>query len=215
MKPKYRYDIEQNSEEWHLERVGRIGASSAPDLLMAKTTKGYQALKDRLVEEKITGQPTESKTWSGNRFTERGHEFEPIARKDYEFRNLTNVDIIGIVELDDWVMCSPDGLIGDDKLHQIKCPIFNTQKKYLKIIKANEGLSDNELLKKIDVGYYKQGQYELYVSDRKQNVFTFYHPNLKAIDLTINRDDVVIENIKNAFVEIRKDVLEEVEYLKF
>ncbi len=213
-KPNYRFDIVQNTDEWDEERIRRIGASSATALLMEKKTSGYKELSDKLVEETITKTKSESKKWIGNSFTDRGHEFEPIARDDYELRNLQVVDIIGIIILDDWVMCSPDGLIGKDKLHQIKCPIFNTQRKYLKIVRENPSLSDNELLKKIDGGYYKQCQYELYVSDRKINVWTSFHPHLKPIDLDICRDEALINQIKLRIEEIKEEVLKEVELLK-
>lgn len=209
----YRYDIEQNTDEWLSLKVRKIGASNAPDLLMKKTTSGYSSLVDRLVEETITGEKTESNTFKGNQHTERGHELEPIARQDYELRTLTAVDIIGVIELDDWVMCSPDGLIAHDKLHQIKCPIFNTQRKYLSIISEHKGLSDNDLLKKISGSYYKQCQYELYVSDRKINIWTSFHPSLSPIDLNITRDEVLISEIKLRLKEIKLEVLEQVNKL--
>lgn len=203
---KYRYDIVQNEDEWYQIKIGKMGASAAPDILMAPTTKGYQGLIDRLVEERITGAATESKTFVGNAFTNRGHEFEPIAREDYEIRNLCTVDIVGVVELDDWVLCSPDGLIGEDGVHQIKCPIFNTQRSYLKVVETNKGLSDNEMLKKIDGSYYKQCQMELYVTDRKYNVWTSFHPHLPPIDLRLERDEILIEEIKSKIEQIKQQV---------
>ena len=36
MKPVYRYDIEQNTDEWIAEKLGKFSASSAADLLMDK-----------------------------------------------------------------------------------------------------------------------------------------------------------------------------------
>lgn len=206
MKPVYRYDIEQNSDEWFAEKIGRLGASSAPDLLMDKKNKGYINLVNKIIEEKVTGEPCESKAWSGNQFTQRGHEFEPIARNDFELRTLKVVDIIGIVELDDWTMCSPDGLIGEDGLHQIKCPIFNTQREYHNTIDVNVGLSDNDLLKKIDIGYYKQCQFELFVTGRKYNIWTSYHPHLDPIDLKIDRDPDMIKIIKERLSEFKNEV---------
>lgn len=218
-KPTYRYDIIQNSDEWFAERVRRIGASDASNLLMSKTTKGYQALKDRLIEETITRAATESKTFFGNSYTERGHELEPIARDDFEFRTFEKVDIIGMIILDEWSHCSPDGLINGSKLHQIKCPIFNTQRKYLSIVEDNKTiaeeyrLSDNSLLVKIDSGYYKQLQYELFVSGREINVWTSYHPHLPAIDLNIERDEDMISNIQNSLNKLKEEVLKEVEII--
>lgn len=214
MKPVYRYDIEQNTDEWHAERVRKIGASNAADLLMSKTTVGYTSLVDRLIEETITGCATESKKFKGNAFTERGHEFEPMARQDYELRTFTVVKLVGVVQLGEWAQCSPDGLIKEDTLHQIKCPIFNTQRKYLSVVEKHKGLSDNEIMKKIDGGYYKQCQYEMYVCHRKYNVFTSFHPNLPAIDLRLERDEELMELFGIRLMEIENEVLTEVEKIK-
>ena len=113
-KPIYRYDIEQNSDEWFDIKIGKFSASSAPELLMDKSTKGYKGLIAKIVEERITGQRCESNQFKGNWATERGHEFEPIAREDYELRTLQVVKTVGVVELNEWTLCSPDGLIQFD-----------------------------------------------------------------------------------------------------
>lgn len=212
--PKYRYDIIQNSEEWEIIKYAKFSASICASLLMDKKNKGYQDLIDKIIEERITGQKTESKSFQGNYSTDRGHEFEPIAREDYEIRTFQTVDIIGVIELDDWVLCSPDGLIGKDRLHQIKCPIFNTQRKYLKLVSKHNALTDNEILKKINSIYYKQEQFELFVSGRKEAVWTSYHPSLPPIDLTIVRDDEMILNIENRIKEAKEEVILEIEQIK-
>ena len=198
---QYRYDIVQNTEEWFDLKVGKFSASTCADLLMDKKTKGYTGLIDKIVEERMTGQPSESKKFQGNQFTERGHEFEPIAREDYELRSFKDVDIIGVVELDEWVLCSPDGLIGDDGLYQAKCPIFNTQKGYLKN-------------KKVPTNYYKQMQFELYVSGREYNVFNSYHPHLPAVDIIVKRDEQMIYEIEKRLTEAKKEVEVEIKLLK-
>lgn len=198
--PNYRYDIIQNTEEWENIRIGKFSASSASDLLMDKKNKGYQKLIDRIVEERITGQKSESNTFSGNQYTERGHELEPVAREDYEFRTFKEINLVGVVELDDWVLCSPDGLIDEDGLYQAKCPIFNTQKEYLKT-------------KKIPSNYYKQMQFELYVTGRKFNVFNSYHPHLPALDIILERDEQVIFEIENRIKEAKLEITKEIEFL--
>lgn len=211
---KYRFDIQQNTEEWDAVRVGKFSASTCADLLMDKSTKGYQNLINKIIEERITGQKTESRTFKGNEFTERGHALEPVARVDYEFRSFNDVDLVGVVELNDWVLCSPDGLIRDEAVHQIKCPIFSTQVKYLKLINKHHELSDNEKLKKIDYTYYKQEQFELYVTGRKYAVWTSYHPSLKSIDLKIERDDDMILNISNRITEAKEEIVKEISVIK-
>lgn len=197
---QYRYDIIQNTEEWFDLKVGKFSASTCADLLMDKKTKGYTGLIDKIVEERITGQTSESKKFQGNQFTERGHEFEPVAREDYELRTFSDVIIIGVIELDEWVLCSPDGLIGDTGLYQAKCPIFNTQKGYLKT-------------QKVPTNYYKQMQFELYVSGREYNVFNSYHPHLPAVDIIIKRDEQMIYEIEKRLSEAKKEVETEIELL--
>lgn len=200
-KPIYRFDIEQNSDEWFDIKLGMFSASTCPELLMDKSTKGYTGLINRIVEERITGEKCENNLFKGNAFTERGHEFEGIAREDYEIRNLQVVKQVGVVILDDWTLCSPDGLINDDTLHQIKCPIFSTQKEYLE-------------KKKIPTNYYKQMQFELFVTGRNYNVFTSYHPKLRPLDITIERDEQMIEQIKIRLEEAKIEVKKEIERIK-
>jgi hypothetical protein len=215
---KLRFDIEQNTEEWDAIKVGKFSASTAADLLMDKKNKGYISLIDKIVEERITGNKSESKAWSGNQFTERGHEFEPIARNDFELRTFRTAQIIGVIERDEWVLCSPDSLIDDNMLQQIKCPIFNTHKGYLKIYnKLRDEMTHNQIMYKISSTYYKQMQFELYVAEKKYrqyNIFTSYHPNLSALDLTIERDEDMIRDIDTRLTEAIKEVKEEIEFLK-
>ena len=198
---QYRYDIKQNTEEWEAIKVGKFSASTTADLLMDKKNAGYKKLIDKIVEERMTGNPTESRTFKGNEFTDRGHELEPVAREDYEFRSFKDVEIIGVIELNDWVLCSPDGLIGEDGLYQAKCPIFNTQKGYLKT-------------RKVPNNYYKQMQFELFVSGREYNVFNSYHPHLPPVDIIVKRDEEMISDIKNRLHEARIEVEEEIKLLK-
>jgi hypothetical protein len=201
MKPVYRFDIEQNSDEWYEIKLGMFSASTCPELLMDKKTKGYTGLINRIVEERITGERCENNTFKGNWATERGHEFEPLARNDYELRNLQVVKQIGVVVLNKWALCSPDGLINDNGLHQIKCPIFSTQKEYLE-------------KNKIPTNYYKQMQFELFITGRDYNVFTSFHPKLRALDIIVNRDEVIIAEIKQRLNEAIKEVKEEIKRIK-
>jgi len=209
-----RLDIIQNTEEWLQIKLGKFSASTCDDLLMDKKTVGYSGLIQKITEERITGNPCESKKFSGNKFTDRGHEFEPIARIDYEFRNLKEVKQIGVIELDEWVLCSPDGLIDHNGLYQAKCPIFSTQKEYLKIIKEFENkLTPNQILYKISSVYYKQMQFEFSVSGREYNVFNSYHPSLPPVDIIILRDEIMISEIQKRLSEAKKEVLKEIEFI--
>ena len=212
-----RYDIQQNTPEWIAIKVGKFSASPAADLLMKPTATGYQNLIDKIIEERYTGQPQHG-GFKGNDFTERGHELESDARTDFELRSGLKVDICGVIELDDWVLCSPDGLIGDNGLWQGKCPIFKTQRSYLKIVSdnllENPEITDNELLYKLSSVYYKQMQFELYVSGREFNIFTSYHPALPEVDLRIVRDEEMIDEIDKKLFDAKLLVNNEIEKLK-
>jgi len=205
-KPIYRYDIEQNSDEWLEIKIGKFSASNSAPLLMDKNTKGYTGLINKIIEERLTGLPCENDSFKGNAFTNRGHEFEPIARNDFEIDTLQVVNLVGVVELNDWVLCSPDGLINDDKLHQIKCPIFSTQRKYLELVKNGKC--------PIDTNYYKQMQFELFVTQRESNIFTSFHPKLKRIDYVLKRDEKMISFIETRLSEAKKEVLEQIQIIK-
>lgn len=199
--PRYNFDIKQNTDEWLAIKIGKFSASIAADLLMDKKTVGYTNLINRIVEERITGQPTESKTFTGNANTERGHEYEPLAREHYEFRSFNDVVQVGVVELDEWCLCSPDGLINDDGLIQIKCPIFNTQKTYLKELK-------------VPTNYYKQMQFELYVTGREYNVFYSFHNYLPPVEIKVERDEQMIFEIERRLKEAKDEVMAEINFLK-
>lgn len=209
MKPIYRYDIEQNTEEWEHIKIGMFSASVADKLLSGKDTKGYKQLIYKIAEERITGKRCENDDFKGNWATNRGHELEPIAADDYEFRTLQATKIVGVVIKDDWCLCSPDRLIGKNKLQQIKCPIFSTQKEYLEKAKIN-----TDIKKIIPANYYKQMQFELFVTGREYNIFTSFHPKLKALDIEVPKDNEIQELTHSRIEEAKLDVLKEIQLIK-
>lgn len=201
MKPAYRYDIIQNEDPWYEIKYGMFSASSATELLMDKSAKGYKGLINRIVEERITGDRCENVSFKGNWSTERGHELEPMAAEDYELRNLVVTKTVGVVILDDWTLCSPDRLINEDGLQQIKCPIFSTQVEYLE-------------KKKVPTNHFKQMQFELFVTGRKYNVFTAFHPKLSPLDIIVERDEAMISQITQRLSEAKQEVIERIKYIK-
>lgn len=204
--PIYRYDIEQNTDEWFEEKFGKFSASQANNLLMDKNLKGYKGLINKIAEERITLERCENDSFKGNWATDRGHELEGQARTDFEIRTLQVVKLVGVVVLDDWTCCSPDGVINDDKLHQIKCPIFSTQKEYLTLLKMGKS--------PVSLAYYRQLQFELFVTGRKQNILTCYHPKIKTFDYPVNRDEVTIAVIELRLDEAKIEVKAEIERIK-
>lgn len=196
----YLYEIEQNTDAWIAFKLGKFSASSAADLLMKETTEGYKKLINRIVEERITGKTAEGR-WAGNEFTERGHLLEDAAIEHFELSTFTKVHRVGIVELDDWTVCSPDGLINPKSQIQIKCPIFTTQIEYIET-------------QKIPTNYYKQMQFELMVTGREENIFYSFHPALPAVRISVARDEELIKEIQERLQTAINQVKQKIEMIR-
>ena len=117
------YDVEQNSDEWFGLRAGRL-TSSKLGTIMAKYGQAFgEPAKKYAVTiaiEQITGQPIAS-TYS-NEHMDRGHEQEPIARMLYEEETFCDVSNGGFFG-SNFVGCSPDGLVYEDGVIEIKSVI--------------------------------------------------------------------------------------------
>jgi len=113
-------DVEQNTDEWFAMRAGKL-TSSKMGLVMANFGKAFgEPAKKYAVTialEQITGIPASG--GYSNEHMERGHEQEPIARMLYERENFCTVDNGGFFE-SDWIGCSPDGLVHDNGVIEIK-----------------------------------------------------------------------------------------------
>lgn len=115
---------EQGTPAWLLERAGKVTASRIADV-MAKTKTGYGAGRANymaeLVAELLTGTPRQSFTNEAMRW---GTETEPQARAMYELETGLPVIETGFVPHPtiEGTGASPDGLVGDDGLVEIKCP---------------------------------------------------------------------------------------------
>ena len=116
--------MDQRSEEWWQIRCGKITASKIGDL-MATTRSGPAASRKnyiaQLVVERMTGQPASSYS---NAAMQWGVDTEPMARARYELvtgRDVVEEGFIVHPEIAD-AGASPDGLVGDDGMLEIKCP---------------------------------------------------------------------------------------------
>jgi len=116
--------MDQRTEEWFSARLGKVTASRVADL-MAKTKSGPSASRANymadLIVERLTGQRAEGFTSAAMQW---GTDTEPQARAAYEFHMDANVAEDGFClhpTIADFG-ASPDGLIGDVGLLEIKCP---------------------------------------------------------------------------------------------
>ena len=116
--------MEQRTEEWFAARMGKVTASRVADVI-AKTKTGYSTSREnylaQLVCEVLTGKPAESYT---NAAMQWGVDQEPLARAAYESHQNVLVDEVGFLTHPTiWQSgASPDGLVGELGMVEIKCP---------------------------------------------------------------------------------------------
>lgn len=117
-------EIVQGSPEWFAARLGKVTASRIGDVT-GKTKSGYGAARAaymvELIAERLSGQAADGFQSPAMRW---GVENEPDARRAYEFRTDTDVVQVGFVPHPTIGLsgASPDGLVGDEGLLEIKAP---------------------------------------------------------------------------------------------
>lgn len=122
------HDVTQGTDDWQALRLGKVTASRIADL-MARTRTGWGTSRANymaeLVAERLTGIKAEG---FSNAAIKWGLEQEPAARDRYEF--MCDVDVVQVPFIDHpriaMTGASPDGLIGDEGLVEIKCPLTAT-----------------------------------------------------------------------------------------
>lgn len=120
--------MEQRSDEWFAARLGIVTASRMADV-MARTKTGYGAGRANYMAELICERLTGA---SADRFASAemqwGTDVEPQARAAYEFLTDSSVTETGfhLHPSIDGLGASPDGLVDEDGLLEIKCPKTGT-----------------------------------------------------------------------------------------
>lgn len=187
-------DLEQGSEAWLQARLGIPTASCFKRLFTStgKPSTSAETYFYELLAERLTGQPASEYT---NEWMVRGTELEPQARSTYEFIQDVQVEQIGFVYLDErrHVGCSPDGLIGDDGLIEIKAPKASTHVKYL-------------LAGKLPADYVPQVQGQLWITGRNFCDFMSYHPDCDPLIVRVDRDEGYIAKLSEEVEKLAKKV---------
>ena len=180
--------MEQRTEEWFEARMGCVTASRTADV-MAKTKSGYAASRANymaeLICERLTG---ERQGGFSSAAMQWGTETEPQARMAYEIMTGATVVETGFVlhpEIAGFG-ASPDGLIGEDGLIEIKCPNTATH-------------IDTLLADKVPTKYIIQMHVQMLCTGRAWCDFVSFDPRL-PIDLhmfikRVERDDKLAEEI--------------------
>ncbi len=186
--------MDQGSDEWFAIRIGKVTASRVADII-AKTKSGYSTSRDnymaQLVCERLTNQKAESFT---NAAMQHGTETEPLARAAYEALKDVLVDEVGFVPHPSIKMAgaSPDGLVNDDGLIEIKCPNTATH-------------IDTLLSESVPTKYFTQMQFQMACTGREWCDFVSFDNRLpEELQLFVKRvprDDVYIRLIEAEIVQ--------------
>jgi putative phage-type endonuclease len=159
----------QRTEEWFAARLGKVTASRVADVI-TRTKTGYGASRAnymaQLICERLTGK--QGDTYQ-NAAMAWGTEQEPLARGAYEALTGLLVEETGFVPHPTITMAgaSPDGLIGDHGLVEIKCPNTATHIETL--------MSDT-----VPGKYETQMQWQMACTDRKWCDFVSYDPRMPS-----------------------------------
>lgn len=176
----------QGSPEWFAVRCGLATASRFSDVL-AKIKSGESAARRnyraQLVCERLTGAPAESFSSSAMLW---GTETEPLARAAYEAFSGELVEQVAFIKHPELAAgASPDGLIGDDGLLEIKCPTTATH--------------IDTVLRGMSADHVPQVQGQLWITGRQWVEFVSFDPRLpERLRLHIQRvvrDQPYIDNL--------------------
>ena len=184
--------MEQRSNDWHNQRIGKFTASEIHKLMgirgLGETGKSYAI--DKAVEIVFGRQEDSFISYD----MQRGIELEPLAfnkfseLKDFEF---IQVETCGFISLNDYSGSSPDGLVSDNSILEIKCPKIET---FAKLVATNE----------VDTKYYLQMQKQMSDTNRDKAYF-FNYTVLDGVEywheIKILRDDTVIELMDKRIAE--------------
>lgn len=163
------YEFPQRTDEWYEIRRGVPTASSFDKIVTTDgaPSKQRQGFLYHLAAEKASGL-TEDKFQSQAMLI--GVDREDTARKFYELVRGVEVKECGFCLTDDEKFgCSPDGLIGEDGLLEIKCPSGGTHVGYY----MDQG--------EVPLKYFAQVQGQLLVTGREWCDFVSYYPGLKPM----------------------------------
>jgi putative phage-type endonuclease len=199
--------MDQRTDEWFAARAGKVTASRIADV-MARTKSGWGASRadylSQLVRERLLGTCEQG---FSNAAMQWGVEQEAAARDCYSFASDNAVAEVGFIPHPTIAMAgaSPDGLVGDDGMVEIKCPAPGTHQATL----LGGPIADK---------YVKQMQFQMACADRQWCDFVSYDPRwpveMQLHVRRVERDDALIADIESAVADFLAEVERDVEALE-
>jgi putative phage-type endonuclease len=199
--------MEQRTPEWFAARLGRVTASRVADVV-AKTKTGYGSGRANymaeLICERLTG--TQGAFYS-NAAIQWGVEKEPDARAAYEEAVGMFVVEVGFIPHNTISMAgaSPDGLVGDGGLVEIKCPNTATH-----IDTLLSGFVPNK--------YINQMQWQMACTGRQWCDFVSFDPRMpEGMQIwvkRVERDNVLIAELEKEVISFLVELQLKIAQLK-
>ena len=192
------HECEQRSEEWFSLRLGRITSTRLKELAGGKPPT-VENLCLKIAAEKLTGVSAE-KPFLTTDAMQHGIDTESEARIEYELQTLNSVREVGFISEGDLFGASPDGLVSENGMVEIKCPQSNTHLGYL--------------LKKGDAwkSYRHQIMGQLWVSGRDWCDFVSYHPDFpdgkRLLIERVKRDEKYMEDLTGKAADVGDRIAE-------
>lgn len=188
--------FEQGSAEWKAARAGKVTASRAKDardrLKSGAPSSKLLGYACQVALERVSGKPADQvfENWQ----MREGNAQEPVARAMYEARTGYMVDSVGAFATDDDLfLYSPDGVIDDDGLLEVKS-LFSPER-VMQIV-GNGDVSD----------FIDQCMFGLWLTGRKWIDLVIWVPLLNHMVVhRIHRKENEIEKLEAdlmAFAEI-------------
>ncbi len=200
--------VDQNSPEWDALRVGLPSASGASRLIKSKGERSDSLPKyaKELALSKFAGYNVS--LFGGNEATERGHEIEPLAGIWYSMVKRVEIQECGFFT-DDLIRygASPDRLVGDDGLVEIKCHLESA---FLDLILAYDET------RKVPAKHYAQIQMQLLTTERQWCDLVIYHPQFEMLStiIRVEADHLYQEKLKTyitACITKRDEIIKKLE----
>jgi hypothetical protein len=190
---KIHKDLQQGTDAWFKARELK-GTASHATAIRARGA-GLETYCREVVRNYLSSSKEEA--YSG-KATEHGTDLEPHARQVYMFETGNSVEEVGFIEYNDFIGCSPDGLIGEEGDLEIKCPY--SDKVYFDYIIDSKVPSD----------YYNQCQMRLLIEGRKWCDLFIYNPNFEKTYILhkIYPDEKAFAELKEGFVMFENRVKE-------
>lgn len=185
------HDMPQGSPEWYAVRAGKPTASVFADVLAKGEGKTRRSLMMKLAGELYTGDPMENYS---NADMQRGKDQEADARDRYALLHDAEPVRVGFLEETGFrAGASPDALLGDDGLLEIKCAL-----PHVLIEKITRGTFPAE--------HVAQCQGALWVSGRQWIDIAIYSPKMPLFVKRAFRDEAYMQTLATEVARFNHDL---------